>query len=123
MSLPSRPLGMVLILAVLGAAIGPTLVAVFSTVPLITPLSEVSPLTAATSVLIQVGMGLGVGLAGVMGDLAGYETAVLLPVLAAAALLATAFVLMARRSIVPLDLQGERPIPGTESVPRMLSED
>lgn len=123
MSLPSRPLGMVLILAVLGAAIGPTLVAVFSTVPLITPLSEVRGLTAATSVLIQVGMGLGVGLAGVMGDLAGYETAALLPVLAAAALLATAFVLMARRSRVPLDLVGERPIPGTESVPRMLSED
>ena len=68
-------------------------------------------------------MGLGVGLAGVMGDLAGYETAALLPVLAAAALLATVFVLMARRSRVPLDLVGERPIPGTESVPRMLSED
>lgn len=123
MSLPSRPLGMVLTLAVLGAAIGPTIVAVFSTVPLITPLSEVSGLTAATSVLIQMGMGLGVGLAGIMGDLAGYETAVLLPVLAAAALLATAFMLMARRSRVPLDLMGERPIPGTESVPEMLSED
>lgn len=122
MSLPSRPLGMILTLAVLGAAIGPTIVAVFSTVPLITPLSEVSGLTAATSVLIQVGMGLGVGLAGVTGELADYETAVLLPVLAAAALLATAFLLMARRSRVPLDLTGERPIPGTESVARMLSE-
>jgi hypothetical protein len=67
-------------------------------------------------------MGLGVGLAGVTGELADYETAVLLPVLAAAALLATAFLLMARRSRVPLDLTGERPIPGTESVARMLSE-
>lgn len=122
MSLPSRPAGMVLILAIMGAAIGPTLVAVFSTVPLITPLSEVSGLTAATSVLIQLGMGLGVGLAGVIGDQAGYETAVLLPVLAAAALLATAFVLMDRRSRVPMDFSGEAPIPGTESVPLLIAD-
>lgn len=121
MSLPSRPSGMVLTLAVMGAAIGPTLVAVFSTVPLITPLSQVRGLTAATSILIQLGMGLGVGLAGIIGDQAGYETAVLMPVLAAAALLGTAFIFMERRSRVPLDFAGERPIPGTESVEELLA--
>lgn len=121
MSLPARPSGMVVTLAIMGAAIGHTLVAVFSTVPLITPRSEVGRLTAATSVLIQLGMGLGVALAGIIGDQAGYETAVLMPVLAAAALLATAFLFMERRSRVPLDTS-ERPIPGTESVQELLSE-
>ena len=43
---PALTGALVLILAVLGAAIGPTLVAVFSTVPLITPLLQ-DPATGA----------------------------------------------------------------------------
>lgn len=102
MSVPSRPAGMVLMLAVMGAAIGPTLVAVFGIVPLITPLRDASVISSITTVLIHCGMGAGVLLAGVVGDQAGYETAVLIPALSAALLLITAFAFTARRGRVPL---------------------
>lgn len=104
MSVPSRPLGMVLMLAVVGAAMGPTLIAVFGVVPLITPLADAAAISSATTVLIQAGMALGVVAAGVTGHRAGYETAVLLPVIASTLLLITGLVFTQRRRRVALEL-------------------
>lgn len=111
MSVPSRPLGMVLILAVVGAAMGPTMIAVFGVVPLITPLREAAAISSATAVLIQAGMALGVVLAGITGYRAGYETAVLLPVVASTMLLVTGLVFTERRGKVLLEIPRDERIP------------
>lgn len=106
MSVPGRPVGMVVVLAVVGTAIGPTLVAVFGVVPLITPLGQATAISSAATVLIQAGMALGVALAGITGYRAGYETAVLLPVAASTLLLITGLMFTERRRRVPLEIPG-----------------
>ncbi|MDO5618354.1 hypothetical protein [Kocuria sp.] len=104
MSVPSGPFSMLLVLAVIGAASGPTLVAVFGIVPLISPRRLTVGLSAITHVLIQLGMALGLVAAAAAGGRGGYQTVALLPVLASALLLATAFVFIDRRRRVPMDI-------------------
>lgn len=104
MSIPSNPVSMLVVLAVIGAASGPTLVAVFGIVPLISPRRLVVGLSAVTHVLIHLGTGLGLVAASGFGVSGGYQTVVLLPVLAAALLLATAFMFLDLRRRAPMDL-------------------
>lgn len=104
MSIPSGPIGMLLVLAVIGAASGPTLVSVFGIVPLISPRRLVVGLSAITHVLIQMGMALGLVLAAGAGSWGSYQAVALLPVLASALLLATAFLFLDLRARTPMDL-------------------
>lgn len=123
MSVPSGPFSMLLVLAVIGAATGPTLVAVFGIVPIISPRRFTTGLSAITHVLIQVGMALGLVLAATLGNFGGYQTVALLPVLASTLLLATAFLFIDRRRRVPMDLptsprrHGELPSTATSNTP------
>lgn len=104
MSVPSGPFSMLLVLAVIGAATGPTLVAVFGIVPLISPRRLTVGLSAITHVLIQLGMAAGLITAAGLAGVGGYQTAALVPVLASALLLATAFLFIDRRRRVPMDM-------------------
>ncbi|NHU84579.1 MFS transporter [Kocuria sp. JC486] len=104
MSVPSGPFSMLLVLAVIGAATGPTLVAVFGIVPIISPRRLTTGLSAITYVLIQVGMAAGLVLAAWLGNYGGYQTVALLPVMASTLLLATAFLFIDRRRRVALDM-------------------
>lgn len=103
MSVPSGPFSMLLVLAVIGAATGPTLVAVFGIVPLISPRRLTVGLSAITHVLIQLGMAAGLITAAGLGGVGGYQMVALMPVLASALLLATAFLFLDRRRRVAMD--------------------
>lgn len=104
MSVPSGPFSMLLVLAVIGAASGPTLVAVFGIVPMVSPRRLTAGLSAITYVLIQMGMALGLVIASSLALLGGYQTVALLPVIASTLLLATAFLFIDRRRRVPMDV-------------------
>ncbi|KAA9395675.1 MFS transporter [Kocuria coralli] len=104
MSVPAGPFSMLLVLAVIGAATGPTLVAVFGIVPIISPRRFITGLSATTYVLIQVGMALGLVIAAGLGNFGGYQTVALLPVVASTLLLATAFLFIDRRRRVAMDM-------------------
>ncbi|WP_156125447.1 hypothetical protein [Kocuria sp. ZOR0020] len=104
MSVPSGPFSMLLVLAVIGAATGPTLVAVFGIVPLISPRRLTVGLSAITHVLIQLGLAAGLITAAGLAGVGGYQTVALMPVLASALLLATAFLFIDRRRRVPMDI-------------------
>ncbi|MEX5294348.1 hypothetical protein QYM41_03570 [Kocuria sp. CPCC 205268] len=105
LTIPDDSVGMVVVLALAGLTTGPCLVAVYEIARLVAPISRVTALTTVMTAMMSVGLTGGLALSGWWGEYGGYRSAALLPVVSAAALLATALAFVHRwRRVDPADL-------------------
>lgn len=96
LTIPDDSTGMVLVLAVAGLSTGPSLVVVYEIARLVAPSARVPALTTVMTAAMSIGLGVGLVLSGWWGETWGYRTASLVPVVSAAALLASALAFVHR---------------------------